>query len=267
MPYTAQELLKLASDYDNVATRALVVTAKKKEKKKVDPKAKLSDKNKRDKKIKKKKSSEYYDAILNKFAQQVSYSVGLSNTDKQRLMGLVSALAGNNGPLSKELSDAFGRLAAQRTDQNGSSYFIPENVQQFLPVLDKVKVALNQARPNGPEYNTAAELYDIFKRMSVTSAPTSTPKGGLPVREDVTAAQNQLYRANPEFAKRLEQSGGVDGKLGKVTIQLLREYLPFYETEDAVKYLAGEEKKDHAPKEEPEQLPPNPYDKDRTWGG
>lgn len=41
MSYTANELLKLASDYDNVATRALVVTAKKKEKKKLDPKAKI----------------------------------------------------------------------------------------------------------------------------------------------------------------------------------------------------------------------------------
>jgi hypothetical protein len=41
MSRTPEELLKLASDYDNVATRALVVTAKKKEKKKLDPKAKV----------------------------------------------------------------------------------------------------------------------------------------------------------------------------------------------------------------------------------
>lgn len=41
MSYTAKELLKLASDYDNLATKALVVTAEKKEKKKLDPKAKV----------------------------------------------------------------------------------------------------------------------------------------------------------------------------------------------------------------------------------
>jgi hypothetical protein len=41
MSRSAEELLKLASDFDNVATRALVVTAKKKEKKKLDPKAKV----------------------------------------------------------------------------------------------------------------------------------------------------------------------------------------------------------------------------------
>lgn len=41
MSRTPEELLKLASDFDNVATRALVVTAKKKEKKKLDPKAKV----------------------------------------------------------------------------------------------------------------------------------------------------------------------------------------------------------------------------------
>lgn len=233
MSYTAQELLKLASDYDNVATRALVVTAAKKEKKKLDPKAKVRNrgtvcvpaeqaKDKKDhfpindegqarnalarvqqlssapwykgsleglkalvaRKVKakypginvggkdsKKKASEYYDTLLSKFAQQVSYAVGLSNADKQKLMGLVSALAGNNGPLSKELSDAFGRLATQRTEENGNSYFTPEYVQEFLPTLDKVKVALNQAAPNGPEYNTAVELYNLFKSMAVTAKP------------------------------------------------------------------------------------------------
>jgi len=41
MSHTPEELLKLASHFDNVATRALVVTAKKKEKKKLDPKAKV----------------------------------------------------------------------------------------------------------------------------------------------------------------------------------------------------------------------------------
>jgi hypothetical protein len=41
MSLSPEELLKIASDYDNVATRALVVTAKKKEKKKLDPKAKV----------------------------------------------------------------------------------------------------------------------------------------------------------------------------------------------------------------------------------
>ena len=41
MSYGAQELLKLASDFDNLATKALVVEAKKKENKKLDPKAKV----------------------------------------------------------------------------------------------------------------------------------------------------------------------------------------------------------------------------------
>lgn len=41
MSYTAEELLKLASNYDSLATKALVVEAKKKENKKLDPKAKV----------------------------------------------------------------------------------------------------------------------------------------------------------------------------------------------------------------------------------
>ena len=65
MSYTAKELLKLASDYNNVATRALFVMAEKKEKKKLDPKAK----NKKILKKKKKKASEYYDVLLSKLGQ------------------------------------------------------------------------------------------------------------------------------------------------------------------------------------------------------
>lgn len=225
MSYTAKELLKLASDYDNVATKALVVTAKKKEKKSVDPKAKLSDKNKKDKKLKKKKASEYYDALLNKFAQQVSYSVGLSSADQSKLMGLIQALAGNNATLSKELSDAFGRLAAKRTEENGSSFFIPEYVVQFLPVLDKVKVALNAAAPNGPEYNTAAALYDLFKSMTVPSASKApTPgHGGNPRRDDVEHAQkrlNSMIMSGKLSAKTLDS----DGKMGPLTRAVLKAY-------------------------------------------
>ncbi len=41
MSQSAEELLQLAVDYDNLATQALVVTAAKKEKKKLDPKAKV----------------------------------------------------------------------------------------------------------------------------------------------------------------------------------------------------------------------------------
>lgn len=41
MSYNTEELLQLAISYDNLATQALVVTAAKKEKKKLDPKAKV----------------------------------------------------------------------------------------------------------------------------------------------------------------------------------------------------------------------------------
>jgi len=214
----------------------------------------------------KKKASEYYDALLNKFAQQVSYSVGLSNTDKQRLMGLVSALAGNNGPLSKELSDAFGKLATQRTEENGNSYFVPEYVQEFLPTLDKVKVALNQTAPNGPEYNTAAELYDIFKSMTVASGSKAAPTqghGGLGRRDDVEKAQqrlNSMIMSGKLTSKALDP----DGKLGNLTRAVLKEYkesigLPSFTDEQIIAAL---NKGPEAPEATPANSNPN-----QTWGG
>lgn len=41
MTQNTDKLLQLAADFDNLATKALVVTAEKKEKKKLDPKAKV----------------------------------------------------------------------------------------------------------------------------------------------------------------------------------------------------------------------------------
>lgn len=274
MSRSPEELLKLASDYDNVATRALVVTAKKKEKKKLDPKAKVRNrgtvcvsaeqaKDKKDhfpindeaqarnalarvqqlssapwykgsleglkalvsRKVKakypginvggkdsKKKSSEYYDALLNKFAQQVSYGVGLSSDDQAKLLGLVRSLAAKNAGLSTELNSAFSTLSAHRTEENGSSYFVPENVQTFLPVLDKVKVALNQTDPNGAELQTAIALYDLFKRMSVASAPAQAggQRGAKYSKIDTTF--QTMLGVNP------------DGSLGPMTQSALEQY-------------------------------------------
>ncbi len=44
MSYTAEQLMKMAVNYEQLATDSLVVTAKKKEKKKLDPKAKVRNK-------------------------------------------------------------------------------------------------------------------------------------------------------------------------------------------------------------------------------
>lgn len=41
MSYTAEQLIKMAGNYEELATDSLLVTAKKKEKKKLDPKAKV----------------------------------------------------------------------------------------------------------------------------------------------------------------------------------------------------------------------------------
>lgn len=41
MPYTAEQLIKIAVNYEQLASDSLLVTAKKKEKKKLDPKAKV----------------------------------------------------------------------------------------------------------------------------------------------------------------------------------------------------------------------------------
>jgi hypothetical protein len=327
MSLSPEELLKIASDYDNVATRALVVTAKKKEKKKLDPKAKVRNrgtvcvsaeqaKDKKDhfpindeaqarnalarvqqltsapwykgsleglkalvsRKVKakypginvggkdsKKKSSEYYDTLLNKFAQQVSYGVGLPAADKAKLLELIRSLGQKNAALSAELNTAFNTLAGQRTEENGNSYFVPENVQAFLPVLDKVKVALNQTDPNGAELQTAIALYDLFKRMSVASKPAQTGggHGGTPHRDDVEAAQkrlNSMIMSGKLRSKALDP----DGKLGNLTRGVLKEYkesigLPSFTDEQIIAAL---NKGPEAPVATTAPANPN-----KTWGG
>jgi hypothetical protein len=215
----------------------------------------------------KKKASEYYDSLLSKFAQQVSYGVGLSSADQAKLLGLVRSLAAKNAGLSTELNSAFSTLSAHRTEENGNSYFVPENVQTFLPVLDKVKVALNQADPNGAELQTAIALYDLFKRMSVaSSAQTKTKPGGISYNSDVFKAQQRLTMSPYSF-KDLE----VDGKLGPQTKAMLKSYKEFgargngtgnlqMSDADAIKTLSQEEYVTPLPA--PSSIKPG----DKTWG-
>lgn len=329
MSYTAKELLKLASDYDNVATRALVVTAAKKEKKKLDPKAKVrnrgtvcvpaeSAKDKKDhfpinneaqarnalarvnqfskvpewysgslqglvslvarkvhskypgitvskdaKKPGKKKASEYYDNLLAKFA------------------------VGTVRPEDAESSKVLTQSTIQSINAVNTSQLTPDKVVEYVDgFMAQTQNYFNGNQIDGQQFSAISQAANAKKQQVANPTPqgatTTTPAAGqttptkptvparqsLPVRQDVIDAQNQLYKANEDFAQRLEQVGGVDGKLGRVTVQLLREYLPRMTTEDAVKYLSEEEKKSQAPKPEAEQptVPPNPYNENRTWG-
>ena len=261
MSYTAKELLKLASNYDNVATRALLVTAEKKEKKKLDPKAK-------DKKIlkkKKKKASEYYDTLLNKFAQ-VKDQAQADNLTKSHIQSIQAINVKQWSPEQVIQQANDHTMQAQR--EFDSKMITQEQYQQ---IVQAVQAKGNEAQAAGQTATAPTTSTSPAPAAAKPAVPTRKP---LPVREDVTAAQNQLYRANPEFAQRLEQSGGVDGKLGRVTIQLLREYLPRMSAEDAVKYLAGEEQKEQAPKLEtppatstgPQLDRSDPWAPTKTWG-
>lgn len=202
----------------------------------------------------KKKASEYYDTLLQKFGQ-VKDPAYADNLTKSHIQSIQAINIKQWSPEQVTQQANEHTLQAQR--EFDSKLITQEQYQQIVRAV--------QAK--GQEAQTASQTQAAPAQNAPTAAkPTAPVRKSLPVREDVRAAQNQLYRANEDFAQRLEQAGGVDGKLGRVTIQLLREYLPRMDAESAVKYLAEEEKKDMAPKKEPEQLPPNPYNANSTWG-
>lgn len=201
MSYTAKELLKLASDFDNVATRALAVTAKKKEKKKPDPKDKLLNKDKKDKKSKKKKASEYYDGLLSKFAQGAvkdpAYAQNLTNGRIQSINAInIQQLTPEqvkeytNGYLQQAFNDFQGNLITN---------------EQYTQIVQAGDAKMKQSAPAPTATPTTAPA-------STSPAPTPAKPAGpawkpLPkINSEVQRALNALGFQGKDF-KPLDPDG------------------------------------------------------------
>jgi len=140
MSYTARELLVLATKFDQLAAAGLVKIAKKKEKKKLDPKAKVRNKGTssvptnraKDKNGKKEKKSylERFDALIRKIGgppgevsdtEEVEYDPSEQTEEKAKAKGFMPAnnkpgMSGTDRDLLKGAQEALNKLQYKGKD-------------------------------------------------------------------------------------------------------------------------------------------------------
>lgn len=216
MSYTVKELLKLASDYDNVATRALVVTAAKKEKKKLDPKAKVRNRgtvcipaeSAKDKKdhfpINNEAQARNALARVNQFSKVPDWYSG-------SLQGLVSLVA--RKVKSKYPSIEVSKDAKKPGKKKASEY--------YDELLNKYSQTVRQPTSFQRGEGTI-EFPDNEGNFNFPSTPA--PKPSLPFRPEVQEVQKYLINLHPDFAAKLNAAGGADGKFGPATQEVVKYY-------------------------------------------
>lgn len=266
MSYTAEELLKMASGYDNVATKALVVTAKKKEKKSLDPKAKVRNRgtvcipaeSAKDKKDHFPINDE--GQARNALARVHQYS-SVPEWYSGSLKGLQALVArkvkakypkidvgGKKKEKKSSIDYLLNKYAQEPSYGDMSEYELAQAAQQAAqqdhPGIGKVpadvwlKSLSDQGKIPGRLYQAALS---VLKSMPSPSGaqepptielddvkPTPAPtQSGIPYREDVHKAQQKL--------NSLIMSGALnahpldpDGKLGKLTKEVMRIYKTDY---------------------------------------
>lgn len=276
MSYTAEQLLKMASDFDNVATNALVVTAKKKEKKKLDPKAKVRNRgtvcvpaeSAKDKKDHFPINDE--GQARNALARVHQYS-SAPEWYSGSLKGLQALVArkvkakypkidvGGKDSKKKKASEYYDTLLAKLAQEPNygdmNEYELAQAAQQAgqqdHPGIGKVsaevwlKSLADQGKITGRSYQAALGVLKMMPGPNQQQPtielddqkPTPTPQR-LPVRKDVQTAQQQLVNMGGfDLGTTGPQGNGVDGQLGSKTIQALKKYNPNLDPEAAIKEL------------------------------
>lgn len=327
MSYNANELLKLASDFDNLATKALVVEAKKKEKKKLDPKAKVRNrgtvcvpaeqaKDKKDhfpindedqarnalarvqqlssapwykgsleglkalvaRKVKakypginvggkdsKKKASEYYDHLLNKFAdgQVRPEDIESSKINTQQRIQTINS-SSSAADVDSVMQQALNDFRGNQID--GTQYAAISSAA--IAKKQSIPQAAPAPTPAAPK-NLEQKYWDDKANYLAKNQPTKSQPSRIPYNKNVEIAQQQLANMGGfDLGTSGRYGTGVDGQLGQKTIEVLKKYNPYLTPQQAIaelvkQYNAGPE----LPKEEAPPLPnaqqtPN----NKTWG-
>jgi len=257
MSYSLKELMKMAADYENLATRALAVKTAKKEKKKL--------------------GSKYYDALLNKFAvgQVRPEDIESSKVSTQSRIQSINAV--NTATLTPDKVKEYvgGYLQQAHTDYMGNQISQEQYSEIVQAGQQKMFGTDNRQGPVPINWNSQPQ-------SNVINLPTQTmvsPK---------TPAKPQGW-TGPKIDPVFQTMLGVnpDGKLGRQTQAALDIYKksirqpgvsnelafenlkrePQYKAKQAIPYDDNANVYQVTREKESEQLPPNPYEAPKTWGG
>lgn len=213
MSYTTKELLKLASDYDNLATRALVVTATKKEKKKLDPKAKV--RNRGTVCVPAEQAKDKKDHFPINDENQARNALA-------RVQQLTSApwykgsLEGLKALVARKVKAKYPKINVGGKDsKKKASEYYDNLLSRFAQA---VRQPISFQRGEGPiEFPDEKGNFNFPDKQN-------PPRLTLPVRPEVMEVQKYLANLNPNFASRFNAAGGSDGKFGPVTQAIVKEH-------------------------------------------
>lgn len=269
MSYSAEQLLKMASSYDNVATKALVVTAKKKEKKSLDPKAKVRNRgtvcvpaeSAKDKK-------DHFpindaDQARNALARVHQYS-SVPDWYKGSLSGLQALVArkvkakypkidvGGKKEKKSSVDYLLSKYAQEPSYGDMNEYELAQAAQQAAqqdhPGIGKVPAEIwlkglaDQGKIPGRLYQATLGVLKMMNTPQNRQAPTpQAPAPKAPAQQSsggsVTVAQQQLRNMGFDLGTTGPKGDGVDGQLGPKTIKALEQYNPYLEPQAAIKEL------------------------------
>jgi hypothetical protein len=232
MSTKAEKILALAVNFEKSATDSLVAKAKKKEEKKLDPKAKAKNsKDSKDPKESKKKDAkkptakkaylEQFDSLISKFGQAPDYS---KMTKDQ--------LAGYPKPTLDYLHQWSMITPQQYTDALSTKQ-----------VFERAKPP--PGTPGTPEYKANPSNF-AEPSIELDDVPPK-PASGIAYNKQVEIAQQQLANMGGyDLGTSGRYGNGVDGQLGQKTRDALKKFNPKATYEQAIrelvqKYNAGPE--------------------------
>jgi len=276
MSTKVEKLLVLAHNFEKLASESFVSEAKKKEKKKLDPKAKVrnrgtvcvpasSAKDKKDHfpindidqarnalaRVHQYSSApSWYNGSLKGLQDLVSRkvhakypSIGKSDT-KKKSSSLVDELLSFASEVQKYAQEpSYGDMSEYELAQAAQ-----QASQQDHPGIGKVPAEVwlkglsDQGKIPGRLYQSALSVLRTQKAPTTSQTPSTAPQSaparpGIPFRSDVLAAQKQFNKWNKQN-QGLLPSIQEDGKLGNETRKAFQSYRPGADVEEVVKDLS-----------------------------
>ena len=275
MSYTADQLLSFAHKYEKIASESLIKEAKKKETKKLDPKAKVRNRGTVCVPAEQAKDKKDHfpindaDQARNALARVHQYS-SAPDWYKGSLAGLQALVArkvkakypkidvGGKKKEKKSFIEAFDSLlhkyAQEQSYGDMNEYELAQLAQKgedhpgigSLKGEPWLKNLLNQGKIPERLYQAAAGVLRMMPGPGQQQPtielddpqPTPAPtRPSIPVRQDVQVAQRKLKGMGHNLGNTGPQGDGVDGQLGPKTIDALKKYKPSVGAEEAIKEL------------------------------
>lgn len=187
-----------------------IKTAAKKEKKKLDPKAKV--RNRGTVCVPAESAKDKKDHFPINDEGQARNALARVHQYSSAPAWYSGSLKGLQDLVSRKVHSKYPSIGKADKKSKKSSEYYDELLTRFAQVRQPISFQRGEGQIEFPD---EAGNFNL---------PTSAPKVSLPVRPEVMEAQKYLINLDPNFASKLNAAGGADGKFGPVTQAVVKEH-------------------------------------------